>query len=119
VARKQVGLKFEESDLERWDAFAGVQGLTRTTLVETAVERLISAMSGQAPVEGVLGAGRSHGASPGRRRAYICLHEVKGVRDCVRRVFLTPDEPDRVPDCPEHGAMVRQENRSYLGQATT
>jgi transcriptional regulator with XRE-family HTH domain len=50
-----------------------------------------------------------------RRRAFICAHATKGQRDCNRRVFLTPDEPDRVPDCPEHGVMVLQPNRHYRG----
>ena len=114
MARRQVGLKFDELDLERWDAWAVVHGFTRTTLVETAVELLLAGPVPVAPVR--VPAGRSGG---GRRRAFICGHEVKGVRDCNRRVFLTPDEPDRVPDCPEHGPMVVQGNRPYLGQATT
>lgn len=55
----------------------------------------------------------------GRRRAFVCGHVSKdGVRDCNRRVFLTVDEPDRVPDCPEHGRMVVQGNRPYRGVGT-
>ena len=48
---------------------------------------------------------------PSSRRAFVCLHETKGVRDCNRRVFLMADEPDRVPECTEHGPMVSQPNR--------
>jgi hypothetical protein len=41
MPRKSIGLKFEEDDLARWDAWAEVRGLTRTGLLETAVEHLI------------------------------------------------------------------------------
>lgn len=49
----------------------------------------------------------------GRRRAFVCRRP-----DCCRRVFLTPGELDRVPDCGEHGLMARQANRPYMGLAT-
>lgn len=113
MSRKSIGLKFEEEDVEAWDAWAEAHGFTRTSAIETAMEHL---MAGPVPV---VPPRRAGGVARGSRRAFICEHEVKGVRDCNRRIFLTPDEPDRVPDCPEHGAMVRQENRPYLGQATT
>ena len=112
--RKQVGLKFDEGDLARWDEWALAHGLTRTTLIETAVETLLSSdvpmldVVERSPVPVV----------ESKRRAFICPHETKGVRDCNRRTFLLSDEPDRVPDCQEHGAMVSQPNRQYLGQST-
>lgn len=40
MARKQVGLKFEEEDLVRWDAWAEERKLTRTELFELALGRL-------------------------------------------------------------------------------
>ncbi len=49
MARKQFGLKFDEEDVARWDAWAESQGLTRTTFLETAAERLISQGTEQAP----------------------------------------------------------------------
>lgn len=49
--RKQIGIKFEDEDLARWDLWAESHGLTRTTLIETAVERFISASQEQLPEE--------------------------------------------------------------------
>lgn len=43
------------------------------------------------------------------RRAFICM-------TCRSRVFLSDGEPYRVPDCPQHGPMIRQLNRPYRGQ---
>lgn len=45
------------------------------------------------------------------RRAYICE-----AKDCTppQRIFLTPDERDYVPKCPDgHGPMKRQVNVVY------
>ena len=119
MAKKQVGLKFEEEDLARWDVWAESQGLTRTTLIETAVERLISAAGDQAPAEKPQPESQAkpkHRARPGIRRAWICSNE-----KCVppRRIFLSKDDPpDMVPECPEHGPMMHQPNRPYFGQST-
>lgn len=133
MARKQVGLKFEEEDLARWDQFAESQGLTRTTLVETAVERLIDVAQKQAPgketrspvltadSEPTRGRGpviepQQSQAKPGVRRAWICANDK--CQPPYRR-FLTAEDPqDFVPACPEHGRMVQQENKPYMGQTT-
>lgn len=53
-----------------------------------------------------------------KRRAWICPHETNKVRDCNARTFLMPDEPERVPQCSKHGAMVKQPNHPYKGKAT-
>lgn len=144
--RRSIGLKFEADDVDRWDAWAITQGLTRTSLIETAVEHLIGfedalqAMAagetdiqikppGKTPLPADPAAVgdaivardehlQQHGIQPPGRRAFICTHQTKGVRDCTRRTFLLPDEPDHIPDCPTHGAMSRQPNRAYLGNAT-
>ncbi len=125
MGRKQVGLKFDEEDLARWDVFAEAQGWSRTTLFETAVERLIGAGGEQAPAPKVAESQaptgeRKHLARPGVRRAFICTHRAKPEAEaCNRRVFLPAEAPAAtVPDCPEHGPMVRQANRPYLGQST-
>lgn len=143
MPRKPIGLKFEEDDVARWDAWAIEQGLTRTRLIETAVEHLIAfedalqAMaagdmvmqipSARTPLPVGVGAqGRAVGARNAalqarglpvlhQRRAYICLHQDNNKPPCNRRLFLTPDEPDRTPDCPEHGPMTHQANRPYKG----
>ncbi len=120
MARKQYGLKFEEEDVARWDQFAESQGWTRTTLLGTAVERLIAATEvpgtvskddpEPAPEE------PEHRARPGVRKAYICTH-----KDCKppRRVFLERGVPDVAPECPEHGrTMQKQRNKPYAGQQT-
>lgn len=54
-----------------------------------------------------------------KRRAYICEHkDHSGPGNVPWRTFLTPDEPDRVPNCPDgHGAMRRQTNLPYNRKA--
>jgi len=54
---------------------------------------------------------RKHQARPGIRRAFICL-------TCHRRVFLSDEPAVFVPECAEHGRMVRQANMPYQGQST-
>lgn len=39
--RKQIGLKFEESDIERWDAWAEAHELTRTQAIEAGMAALL------------------------------------------------------------------------------
>ncbi len=121
--RKQVGLKFEVEDLARWDVFAEAQGWSRTTLFETAVERLIGGVAEAPPAKAAESqapsSDRQHFAKPGGRRAYICQHtDRNGVLDCNRRIFLPGGAEVEVPECPEHGRMVAQPNRPYMGQAT-
>jgi hypothetical protein len=106
---KQIGLKFDSEDVDRWDAWAAEHGFSRTTMIEAAMERLMESPVAVAPPPK---AAPTHGSR--RRRAYVCANE-----KCVppRRIFLAQDQPERVPDCPEgHGPMVRQGNRDYLGQ---
>jgi len=56
--------------------------------------------------------GSHHKARPGIRRAFVC-------QTCRRRYFLGVEVPAAtIPDCPEHGPMVRQANMPYMGQDT-
>lgn len=69
-----------------------------------------------APREPVLEvAAVEHHASPAQRRMFVCLK-------CRRRVPLGPVTAEApaamVPLCQEHGPMVRQANRPYMGQST-
>ena len=49
------------------------------------------------------------------RRCFICRNADAKV-PCRIRVFLNPSDPEGyVPDCPEHGRMVRDPNRLYRG----
>lgn len=60
-----------------------------------------------------------HKARPGIRRVFVCIHETRGVEDCRMRVFCKPEQPvSFVPQCPEHGPMVRQANHPYRGEST-
>jgi hypothetical protein len=45
------------------------------------------------------------------RRAFVCPNKA-----CVppRREFLDPDAPMMVPECENHGKMVRQPNNEYV-----
>jgi hypothetical protein len=45
------------------------------------------------------------------RRAFVCGH-----KDCnpPRRIFVGADDP--APKCPEHGKMVLQPNKPYMGR---
>ncbi len=136
--KKQVGLKFDEEDLARWDEFAESQGWSRTTLIETAVERLLGS-TGKAPgpVERSPGAQMEnevpreaeapglpfeerHRARPGIRRVFICTHQDKGAKwACNYRIALPKEVPgSTIPSCPEHGPMVRQANKPYRGEST-
>ncbi len=115
---KQIGLKFETSDVERWDEWAGEHGYTRTTMIETAMERLMTATGEAPPPKGEESQAQEKSAPPrprpGIRRAYVCKKE-----ECNRRTFVPKEMPaDFIPDCPEHGCMERQENKPYFGQST-
>jgi hypothetical protein len=49
------------------------------------------------------------------RRCFICRNAGAKL-PCTVRVFLNPsDTEDYIPDCPEHGRMVRDPNRLYRG----
>lgn len=67
--KKQVGLKFEESDLVKWDAFAEARGFSRTQLVERAVERFMEAPAAVAVSTAVVvsAPGRPVSVLPGNR----------------------------------------------------
>ena len=41
MARKQIGLKFEEAELAAWDEWAAAHGLNRTTFLEIAARALM------------------------------------------------------------------------------
>lgn len=113
--RKPIGLKFEEDDVQRWDEWAVAHGFTRTSLIETAVEALIEAGTVAATRVATPKAEPTTAAARPLRRAYLCLHQDKNMPPCNRRIFLTPDEPDHTPDCPQHGPMTHQANRPYSG----
>ena len=72
----------------------------------------------QPEISGEKPSGTTHKASLGVRRAFVCIHATKGVEDCRRRVFLQNEPASFIPDCPEHGPMVRQANHPYFGQST-
>ncbi len=56
-----------------------------------------------------------HTPSPGRR-AFICLAKIGGGADdlCRYRRFVRLGDPE--PECPTHGRMGKQANKSYRGQ---
>lgn len=131
MARKQYGLKFEEANMDRFDAIASKHGVTRTAYLETAALLLSDELDRDraelAPARDGASARILFPAlvtetkvpvlASGERRAYICKH-----KDCQLpvplRIFLRPGEPEP-PDCPSgHGPMERQPNRPYFGQST-
>lgn len=108
--RKQVGLKFEEESLVRWDAWAAEHKLSRTEMFELAVERLV----GDRPVENVPESQPEprHEVSQKVRRIFVC-------QKCRSRTSVEREKPaGYIPECPEHGPMVRQMNVPYLGKST-
>lgn len=111
MGRRQIGLKFEESDVRLWDAWAAEHGLTRTTLIEAAVSMLMAA--DERVAESVVAEAKSgHLPRPGIRRVFVCLK-------CRRTTQLCGEiDPSFVPACSEHGKMVRQANHPYRGKST-
>ncbi len=79
MARKQYNFKFDEDEVARWDDWAESQGLSRTTFIETAAERMITA-AGVPPTEAKRSpeakSETAHAPRPGIRRAYICKKDV-------------------------------------------
>lgn len=94
-----------QSTLSRIEAFKKMPTLDEIVRITTALGADITEQPAYQEVVA------KHKARPGVRRAFICL-------TCHRRVFLSDEPAMFVPECAEHGRMVRQANMPYQGQST-